>query len=375
MKKTLLSLIMLTSIGIYSSKAQITLNSTDVVNAGDVVEQASDTIPGAITIGSGGTNQTWNFSGLSEDVLDTLSFKTPGPLPGSSNFPLSTIGMEDTDQDSTWMYLTKNSAGLFVNGMAQYQQGNLITIPFVSTIITFPSAMGASYGGVWNGDLFAIAIGQDLDGPGSQGVIDSLKTTRQTTLASNIDGWGNVTTPFGAFASLRQIVSEENIDTTWQLEAGTWSIVSPTTIAALGAFGFQVDDIAYDTTRTARWWTNDPTAKFPIVEMDYEANGTINNIDWQKSTPTLGVNEQIKTVSRVSLYPNPAKNEITIETSLTKNNSISILDVTGKLISVYNFNTKKVTLLVSDFNNGIYFYNIYDVDGNVLHSNKFVVAK
>ena len=31
--------------------------------------------------------------------------------------------------------------------------------------------------------------------------------------------------------------------------------------------------------------------------------------------------------------------------------------------------------LLSDLSNGIYFYNIYDVDGNVLHSNKFVVAK
>ena len=72
---------------------------------------------------------------------------------------------------------------------------------------------------------------------------------------------------------------------------------------------------------------------------------------------------------------NPAKNEITIETSLTDNNNIKILDVTGKLISDNNFNTNKITLSVSDFDNGIYFYNIYDVDGNVLHSNKFVIAK
>lgn len=370
MKKTLLSLIMLTSIGIYSSQAQITVNSTDVVNAGDVVEQASDTIPGAITIGSGGASQTWNFSTLSEDVLDTLSFKNPGPLPGSSSYPSSNIGMVDTDQDSTWMFLTKNGSGLFVDGMAQYQQGSLVTIPFMSTIITFPSTMGTNYGGSWSGTLANFAFGIDPDGPGPLPTIDSLKMTRSSTINSNIDGWGDVTTPFGTFASLRQIVLEENIDTTWTLANGNWTIIDPTVASIFG-----IDPVAYDTTRAARWWTNDPTAKFPIVEMDYEANGTVNNIDWQKSTPTLGVNEQIKTVSGVSLYPNPAKSEITIETNLTNNNSISILDVTGKLIAIHNFNTKAITFPVSDFNNGIYFYNIYDVDGKVLHSNKFVVAK
>jgi len=372
MKKTILSLIMLTSIGIYSSKAQITINSGDVVGQGDIVEQASDTIPGAITIGSGGANQTWNFSGLNEDVLDTLAFKNPGPLPGYSYYPASNLGFEDTGEDSTWFFLTKNNAGLFIDGIYQIQNGQSNVIPIVSTIITFPSTMGTSFGGTWNGTLFVFPLGIDPDGPGPAQIIDSVRITRESTLASTIDGWGDVTTPFGTFPSLRQIVSEENIDTTWTASggSGTWVIIDPT-VAAL----FGIDQIAYDTTRSARWWTDDPTAKFPIVEMDYEANGTVNNVDWQKSPPTVGVTEQTTTFSGVSLYPNPAKNEITIETKLTNNNSIKILDVTGKLVSNNSFKTNKITLSVSNLDNGIYFYNILDVSGNVSHSNKFVVAK
>jgi hypothetical protein len=370
MKKTLLTLLMIASVGIYSLQAQITVYDTDVVGVGDIVEQASDTLPGAITIGSGGASQTWNFSAINEDVLDTLSFKNPAGLPGSTNYPLANIGMTDTEEDSSWMYLTKNTLGLFVVGMSQYQNGQLLNIPLASTIITFPSTMGTSFGGTWNGTLYTFPLGIDPDGPGPLPTIDSVKVTRDATLSSNVDGWGNVTTPFGTFPSIRQMVSEENIDTTWTFSTGTWTVIDP---FVAGLFG--IDEIAYDTVRTARWWTNDPTSKFPIVEMDYEFNGTVNRVDWQKSTPTVSVPEQAKTVRGVAAYPNPAVNEITIETGLTKPNSIEIIDVSGKLVSTFSFNTNKLTLSVADLTDGIYFYNIYDVNRNVLHTNKFVVAK
>lgn len=372
MKKTLLSLIMLTSIGIYSSKAQITVNDTHLVGAGDNVVQAHDTIPTGVTIGSAGANQTWNFSTVLDDNgLDTLRFRNPTGYPGASSFPSANLVLIDTKEDSTWIYLTKNTLGLFIVGQSQYNNGNLTIIPIAATIISFPSTMGTNYSGPWNGTLFG------LDVSGFPLGLDSLKITRGSFTTSNIDGWGNISTPFGSFAALRQIVITESIDTTWEksTSTGNWTIISPTTIATLGLLGFPVTDISYDTTRTARWWTDDPNSKFPLVEMDYEANGTVNNVDWQKSTPTVGVQEQVKALVSVSLYPNPANNEVTIETSLNNTNYIEILDLTGKLIEKISFNNPKITISVTDYNSGFYFYNIYDVNGSVLHSNKFAVTK
>ena len=367
---------MLTSIGIYSIQAQITLNSTDVVNMGDMVEQATDTLPGGITIGSAGAAQTWNFATINEDELDTSYFLDPSTLPGNTDFPLSNLGMTNASEDSAWYFLTKNTLGLVINGIHQMQGGTGVSIPVTSKIVTFPSTMGTNYGGSWSGPLGAFPLGQDLDGPFPQGVIDSLKITRTAILTSNIDAWGDVTTPLGTFASLRQIVSEETIDTTWQLEAGVWSIISSVSIVALSGLGVDLVDVAYDTTRTSRWWTNDPSARFPIVEMDYEANGTVNSIEWLKATPTtVSVTETASISNNVSLFPNPAKNNVTISTLLTNNDNIKIFDVTGKLIKTERFNSNSITLSVSDLNNGLYFYNINDVNGNVIHSNKFVVAK
>ena len=374
MKKPLLSLITLISIGICSSQAQITVNESHVVIAGDLVEQAHDTIPNGITIGTGGANQIWDFSSLSQDELDTLFFLNPSSLPGNSNFPSSNLGMQESREDSSWIFLTKNASGLSMNGMTQLQQGGAVqAIDFVSTILTFPSTMGTSYVGSWNGVITVIPLGFDPDGPGPSETIDSLKITRVSALSSAIDGWGDVTTPLGKFASLRQIVADETIDTTWTASGGSgvWEIIDPATAAMFG-----IDQIAYDTTRTARWWSDDATAKFSLVEMDYEADGTVNGIDWLKATPVaVNVNETMNANGSVSLFPNPAKNKVTISTTLAENNILQLFDVTGKLIASERFNAKSITFSVADYENGVYFYTINDVSGNVLHSNKFVVAK
>lgn len=371
MKKTLLSALMLSAFGVFTTNAQITITDTHIASVGDNIEQAQDTLPTGITIGPSGASQTWNFSALASDVVDTLKFRTPAGYPGAASYPNSNMVLVDPPADSSWTYLLKSSAGLFIEGQAQYQQGNLITVPFTATIITFPSTMGTNYAGTWNGFLG----GFDVSAVAILG-LDSLKLTRGSSSNSNIDAWGDVTTPLGTFASLRQIVYTESIDTTWEKSTatGVWAIVSPTTIATLGALGVPITQYAYDTTRTARWWSDDLNAKFPVVEMDYEANGDVNSVDWLKTAVYVSIAE-FNVASNISLYPNPAATEITIETELNNNNSISILDVTGKLVKEIRFTTNKINLSVSNLDNGIYFYNVYDVEGNVLHSNKFIVAK
>ena len=371
MKKTLLSTLMLSAFGIFTANAQITITDANLASIGDNVEQARDTLPTGISIGPSGASQTWNFSAVAEDELDTLKFRAPAGYPLASDFPLSNMVIVDPPLDSSWTYLTKTSVGLFIDGQAMYNQGNLISVPFAATIITFPSTMGTSFSGPWTGTLG----GFDVSAIPFLG-LDSLKITRGSNTNSNIDAWGNVTTPFSTFPSLRQIVITESIDTTWEKSTatGTWSIVTPATIAALGGFGVTVTEYAYDTTRTARWWTDDVNAKFPVIEMDYEANGDVNSVDWLKTAISVNVTE-VNTAHNISLYPNPASTEITIESSLKNNSSVSILDVTGKLVKTIRFTTNKLNIPVTDLDNGIYFYNVYDVNGNILHSNKFVIAK
>lgn len=375
MKKHLLSFLMIGAVGVFSAQAQITVTDTDIVGVGDDVEVAHDTIPGAITIGSGGASQTWNFSSINEDELDTLKFRAPAGYPGAVDFPLSNMVLIDSGEDSTWMYLTKNATGLYVDGAHQIESGQPVSLPFVSTIITFPSTMGTSFSGNWMGEIFKFPLGVDPDGPGPHGTVDSLRITRDANLSSNIDGWGTVTTPFGSFASLRQLVEEQTIDTTWQLVNNNWEIMSTTTQTALAGFGFNLDKVAYDTTRQARWWSDDANTGFPVVEMDYEANGTVNNIDWLKSTPTVGISESVEVINGFGLYPNPAKDNVTILTEEVVAGRVDVMDVTGKLVASQKITSNKTMLSVEPLDNGVYFYNIIDVNGSIQHTAKFVVAK
>jgi hypothetical protein len=372
MKKTILSLIMLTSVGIFSTQAQITLNSSDVYNLGDMIESAYDTMPsGIIMTPAASTSQTWNFSTLTHNKLDTSFLKNHSSFPGAVNFPSSNLGMTDSSNDSSWLFLTKNATGLFVNGNHDIQNGQGTSFIGTRTKITFPSTYNTSYTGSLNITLATALLGIDPDGSGPHGRIDSLKFTRLISYSSVIDAWGNMTTPLGTFPSLRQNETTTNADTTWQLVNGNWEIQSAAVSTLLGNNG-----IAADTNWTATWWTNDPTTRYPIVKMEYKPDGTASNIRWLKATPTIvNINETENMNSKVSLFPNPAKNKITISTTFSENKSLQIFDVTGKLITFERFNTESITFSVADYEKGIYFYTINDVNGNVLHANKFVVAK
>ncbi|MDT8413609.1 MAG: T9SS type A sorting domain-containing protein [Vicingaceae bacterium] len=362
MKKKLLSLITLLGAGVIAN-AQITINDTHIVGIGDAVEQSIDTLATSVSnIGPSGANQTWNFTGMTEHVVDTLFFENQASYPGSSSFPNANIGMRNSVQDSAWSFLNKSTSGLFIVGQSGFQQAQLVTLNFAGTIVTFPSTMGTSYSGTWSGTLFQQFIGQ-------QG-IDSVRMTRGASSSSVVDAWGNVTTPFGTFASIRQNITDINIDTIWLYQFGTWNVIDPFTATLFG-----VDPITHDTVNIARWWTDDPISKFPVIELEYNNNGDVYRVSWQKSSPFVGV-EEMNAKPMFSLYPNPAKDVINISTDKIENSIISIFDIAGKEVKSIDFNTSNTSLNISDLDAGVYFYAVRNrLSGKVTHTTKFIVTK
>lgn len=76
----------------------------------------------------------------------------------------------------------------------------------------------------------------------------------------------------------------------------------------------------------------------------------------------------------ISVYPNPVKDLINFELDINSFN-VSIIDVTGKIVKVASSINNKLTVSTSNLNNGIYFYSVYDNGGNIIATNKFIVAK
>ncbi len=94
---------------------------------------------------------------------------------------------------------------------------------------------------------------------------------------------------------------------------------------------------------------------------------TLNTIDYNLSAPP------VSSVYTLSIYPNPASEQLTVYSSGLKGNSISIVNVLGKevLNSKLNFNSEIVNL--KSLSKGVYFVKIISSNGETLEVRKLTV--
>jgi hypothetical protein len=80
----------------------------------------------------------------------------------------------------------------------------------------------------------------------------------------------------------------------------------------------------------------------------------------------VGVNETSNLTNNISLFPNPATSELTIQNAEFRIEKIEIRDVLGEKVfsQPLTSDTKQVTISVADFSPGIYFITITDQAGN-----------
>ncbi|WP_347374884.1 DUF1028 domain-containing protein [Aequorivita sp. Q41] len=88
---------------------------------------------------------------------------------------------------------------------------------------------------------------------------------------------------------------------------------------------------------------------------------------------TLGI-QNIETDKTITIYPNPANNEVTIKSASSMMNGYEILDISGKQIIKRSIKTPHNVLIfdVNNYPSGIYFVKIYD-NGKVLATQKLIV--
>jgi hypothetical protein len=93
--------------------------------------------------------------------------------------------------------------------------------------------------------------------------------------------------------------------------------------------------------------------------------------DFVVSTVGLASNE----LTEIKVYPNPANEVINFELDGASASLISIYDASGKLIQSLDVQNAFASMNVSDVAEGLYFYHVISVEGQVIASNKFLVAK
>ena len=79
----------------------------------------------------------------------------------------------------------------------------------------------------------------------------------------------------------------------------------------------------------------------------------------------------------VKFYPNPAASSINFDfqKNYDKGYSIQVYNFLGRQVSEIKNVSPKTTLNVSEFNRGIYIYQLKDISGKIIESGKFQVAR
>lgn len=330
-----------------SIQAQITLTANDVIDISDVLEQGIDTSE-TFTHPMGGNNMEWDFSSLQQHESDVLAIGASQWFDGSNEFPDANIATEDAD--GLEIFIRKNNDALDFLGIYGdvFETGTDDKLVFnpQDRIVSFPSTMGTTY----NNSFSFSFVDYTFDNT------DSVLIDITSTQSSEIDGWGEITTPFGTFEALRQVV--EQIDTI-NIEAYLF-----------GSIVFSDQEI--DTLYTARYWSNDPSTGFPLVEYEFNMmDGSIeNDITWLKSSPITSVDNAPKD-QEIKLYPNPAQDDITIQHTSPGQNII-LLDVLGNHLSTQKATSNKTTISVDKLNAGIYFIRITNEEEITIDQKKIV---
>ena len=124
-----------------------------------------------------------------------------------------------------------------------------------------------------------------------------------------------------------------------------------------------------------------PYALSAVVSTNYNVTG-IGHYSFSafkilpRDANDISISTGIEEISNnnINVYPNPASEFITFDLSVASS-TIQLFDITGKTLRTINSNKNKFSVSLNLLTNGIYFYSISDVKGNVLATNKFVVAK
>ncbi len=364
MKKTLLSVIALCAVS--SLSAQIVLNSTDFPPIGFSQNMTTDTTIVTQPISktdAGAFVSYWDFSAsLSTGKNYTSFYMAPIDAPYGSMFTsVSNIALSPADSSGQSYFFNLSPSSLIGVGGVFYVDTVAVPVIFQDPVkvLDFPASMASP-------TLMDTSI-VDMTFPAynAPGVIDSMRVKQYSTTISLFNGEGSLTIPSGTYNALRYLKMSNNVDSIW-IHA----------ITSIGPFiaGWNFHSGDTSTSSSYEWWTKQTGHAMSIFKLEYDGNDALISKVWFRDN-FVGISENINNVN-VSVYPNPATDNITIENQniTTQNFIVSIKNIQGQVVISEKINfTGKHLINVSDLCNGVYILTLQNDKENYM--SKIVIQK
>jgi PKD repeat protein len=238
------------------------MNEEDFPQIGDVIIYGTDTMTANITVGSGGEDQVWDFSGLTATSTSFQSFVDPVGTPSESEYPNADYAISS---QGFFTYVAQIDDQIEILGLSLDIDGTGTFTAFPFTETQTVAVLPTTYGTIYQ-DTFAFDV--TLEGDPAQGV-DSVRVKQISYRDTEIDGYGTLITPNGEFEALRQIDTIVTYDTTWAYAPflGGWFLVSE----------------GVTNSADVQWLTRE--AKGPMITLGFTEMGDINAVTFAQVFP------------------------------------------------------------------------------------------
>lgn len=357
MKKNLLSVITCFPALVF---AQTSITQSDIIIPNTTVYIATDSSTTGLNAGTTGSGQTWDFTSLNSGDVDTIYFYDAANTPYATDFPASNVAQERvTNGVSNYTYFTANASLADISGnvMASPLDPSIpISVPYQDPelIMNFPATMGQSFA-----DTVYYQFSKSGTDVGGGGFIDSVYVSHYAIRHVSFDAEGTMNTPLGSFPSVRIQNNEVDYDTVLIKLFGAW----------------QPYQEGMSTRKMFTWYS--PNQNVAIAEATVDTTtGTdsISTVVW-KYDPILKA-KQLTAAKTTKLFPNPASDKIFITLDETAAASVEVYDLNGKLLKTTMVNNSSLlTMELSRFAEGIYFYQVKDSNGAGIERGKFTVVR
>ena len=324
--------------------AQPVLTNSLNLTIGDTFRSDSYFDVTSIDPGSGGANQTWDFSTISsgtyvagEGVICVDPATTPfadSSVVANSNICSRNV---NTPNNGTFQYLDCNntSVNLIAIAILESGSGSFITYTNMATIFEYPFTYGDSYNDTWEALFYSFDLGYHYNRDSSIVTVEA-------------DAYGAITTPAGQFQNVLRLKTT-TIDYSWTNYDGTGWIPN-------GSF----TDIQY------QWYA--PNIKVPVMSMseaEWMPGSYMVQYLVEHNFPT-GINDKVD--YKLEIYPNPTTDRITIKTDKMFN-TVSIYSLLGKQLELVTSQSGKLhqqTIDLSNYPIGVYLIEVVFEDGGVV---------
>jgi hypothetical protein len=288
----------------FNGIGQITITNLDFATAGDDVILSTTTDMG-IDYSSTGINHVWDFSGLvpesqigvSYNGMSGVSFLVNvifGSFAASQYQATYFVANNDLPIDQLGAFLPVNVTDIYqfskkttdsITSIGYAVSVSGTEVPFKSDTIETRYKFPLNYGDQYSSRGYSL---MDLN-PVYNGVLKQYRTRD-----SEVDGWGNITTPYGSFDVLRvkHMITEVDSLRIEVFGSDTWI---PIPIPNSTIYEWIADG---EKEPILRIGTSTVLGTETVTKIEYKDNYLALNVD--------GIEEELTTV----IFPNPAQNEI-----------------------------------------------------------------